>query len=226
MPRMDNNIPLPGPGMNVTKTVISVGADRLLLTIHATPDSEHVYLGSAERFYAYTQVIHPSSPFYAAMGHSDATLVRIQYNMVNMTMLVALMVAIIRERYPSVAGLQFTDMSYRMCGSETATLTEMYYIATGSTWYEIQFGAYLMDDEAAANFMVKTARFQEKKLLIPWISMKQEMQVPLSFPVPDEELRQMYDNAATWQEFFGPLRSRIGEDEFCMFVGPWLHRFY
>jgi hypothetical protein len=233
---MDNNIPVPGPGMNVKKIVLRVGATRLLLTIHTTLDSELLYIGSAETYCAYAQIVQPSSPFYAAMEHSDATLVKIQYNVnctleknfqrgIDTSMIMALMIAIIKERFPFLTGVQFTDASYRTCdNNETVELPEMYYVATGKTWYETRFGAQLVSDDVP-KFLDKTVRFQEKKLLIPWISMKREMRLPLSFPIPDEELQQMYDNAATWQEFFGPLRSRIGVEEFCIFVAPWLHGF-
>ena len=208
--------------MNVTKTVINVGAKRLRLTIHATSnnDSENLYLGSAETYYLYAQIIHPSSPFYAAMGHSDAILVKIRYNTGDTTLFVALLVTIIKERYPLITGLQFT------CGNNISVdLSEIYYITTGKTWYESRFGAHLVDEDDVAKFRSSTAQFQDRKRLIPWTAMKQEMCLPLSFPVPEKELQQMYESAVTWQDFFGPLLSRIGMDEFCLVVAPWLHRF-
>jgi len=229
------SIPDPEENIIATHKVLKIGPKRLLLTIHATPDSDMLYFGSATTYCAKVQILSAASPFIVAMEHSDAMLVELHYNVncsleknfqrgTDTTMIVALVISVIKDLYPFIEGIRFTDTSYRTCDNGTIVeLAEMNYIVTGKTWYETRFGAKLVDREE--DFLSKSAKFQDIKKIIPWNTLKWEMRMASSLPLPEDTMKEMYKSTVTWQEFFGLLRSKIGISEFCSFVAPWLHGF-
>jgi hypothetical protein len=138
-------------------------------------------------------------------------------------MILLLLVSYIRDNYPHVSTIRFTDTSSKTCDNgHTVELPLMQYIRTGKTWYESNFHAYL-DESDAIKFKSEEASFQRLKNAIEWETMKSYISGDL--PLPEEEIQDLFNNAKTWQDFFGPLSNKIGISAFCIFVAPWIHRF-
>ena len=213
-----------------TKQVLVVGRKKLLATFHETIDSTSIYIGGSHYFCAYANITKPESSLSNVIDTSIGHLARLSYNQgcdlekqfqrrTDTRMILLLMIAVIKDTFPYVSRIQFTDTSYRVCNNgSVAELSELYYITTGHTWYESQFGAYLEGD-AHTKFKIADTKFQEQKSRIPWDVMRRTM------GVTDDTWQPLYESATTWQEFFGPVRDKIGVADFCEFVAPWLHMF-
>lgn len=134
-----------------------------------------------------------------------------------------LLMSYIKRNYPQVKEIQLTDVSSKKCNNgATVQLYEMSYISTGKSWYEKNFGAKLRPDSAAA-FAKEDAKFQEKKPIIGWEGIKMFMRGEL--PLPEEQMKELFNSTRTWQEFFGGILEKIGIADFCEFVAPWLQGF-
>jgi hypothetical protein len=129
----------------------------------------------------------------------------------------------IHKHYPYIKQLKFEDASYRTYDDgQIIDLAEMSYITTGKTWYEKNFGATL-DPSSRAQFKRAEQKFKEMKEKLLWDEFSQEL--PKDGPVEFPEMKKMYEEAATWQEFFGPLREKMGVENFCPFISAWINPF-
>lgn len=222
--------PKPKLGVIETMFVVTIGKKKMKIVFHESDFSTAIYIGGHTEYCAYCSV--RKDTLQSVTSCADANLLRLEYNQtcdldkqfqrnIDTHLIFSLMVAIIRDRFPYVRRLFFNDASYRMCDNATVVeLPELYYITSGRTWYETQFGAYLEGDDLV-KFKAADEAFQRKKAQLSWETMKGGY----LDTVTDDALQQQYDSATTWQEFFRPLRDRLGAAEFCEFVAPWLHRF-
>ena len=138
-------------------------------------------------------------------------------------MILKFIITYIKTSYPHVTGLSFNDASYRSCDNGAqVSLAMMSYITTGKTWYQNNFGAFL-DSKSDSIFQKIETDFQQKKSLVTWEIFKG--MIDNSLPIEEDAMKEMYDSAKTWQEFFGPLKDLLGVSEFCMFIAPWFDTF-
>jgi hypothetical protein len=102
-------------------------------------------------------------------------------------------------------------------------LAEMTYLRTGQTWYEKNYGAYL-DDKDIPKFNDMKRKLNQLKTSMSWTDFKQFIKG--EYPYSEPELQTLFDAAASWQDFFGPLSDKMGMPDFCTFAAPWLHTFF
>ena len=230
---------VPPSGSAEPKTIkLKVGTKSLKLTEYETADTITIFIGGHDKYCIEALLYKPTSEFLTA-GHdiTEGTLVHIYYNIncslehnflkgVDTNMILKLLVSYIQQKYPYVKKLRFNDTSFRTCNNGTnVELAEMSYIRTGKTWYEKQFHAY-MDPEDLESFRKKELNFTNEKKKFTWNLMKSIMRtLPINETITEEQMQHLFENANTWQDFFGPLSDRIGIPEFCNFVSSWLHSF-
>jgi len=127
----------------------------------------------------------------------------------------------IKASYPHVTGLLFNDASFRTCDNGAqVSLAMMSYMTSGKTWYQNNFGAFL-DAKSDSIFKKVESEFQQKKSVVTWEILKGMIDIPID----EETMKEMYESAKTWQEFFGPLKDLLGINEFCIFIAPWFDTF-
>jgi hypothetical protein len=222
----------PKPKIGVVETILvaKIGKKKLKVVFHESDFSTAIYIGGYTEYCAYCSVRKEllNSVTYC----NEANLLKLEYNQAcdlekqfqrstDTHLIFSLMIAIIKDRFPYVRRLFFNDASYRTCDNATVVeLPELYYITSGRTWYETRFEAYLEGGDLA-KFKAADEAFQRKKAQLLWETMKGGYMDT----VTDDALQEQYESATTWQEFFGPLRDKMGAAEFCEFVAPWLHRF-
>ena len=141
-------------------------------------------------------------------------------------MILKLLTSYIQKKYSYIKTLRFNDTSYRTCDNGTQVeLAEMSYIRTGKTWYETHFYAY-MDPDDRISFLKKEDNFQNEKHKFSWTMMKSIMgNIPENDTINEEQMKELFEKANTWQDFFGTISDRLGISTFCNFVSPWLHSF-
>jgi hypothetical protein len=229
--RRDGMIPEWQRGVTVERHIVFMNKKSLIVTIHNTVSSTTIYIGNDKTYCIDAMIMKPSSGADIRIG----ILEKIRYDEEcvlgenrfergrDTTALLKLLLSYIHDNYPHVTHLLFNDMSMRVCddGNEVS-LALMSYLATGKTWYETHFGAF-RDTVAEQTFRQREGLFQEAKTRVSWEAMSGFINAPL--PIPEEEMRILYNAAATWQEFFGPLRARIGIQQFCIFLAPWIRNF-
>lgn len=227
----DGMIPGWRPGVTIERDIVFMNKKALIVTIHDTVSSTTIYIGSDKVYCIDAMIMKPTLGVDISVG----VLSKIRYDKdcalrpntfergSDTTTLLKLLLSYIHDNYPHVKYLIFNDMSMRTCddGNEVS-LALMSYLATGKTWYEKHFGAF-RDTIPAQTFRQREEQFQEAKKRVSWEAMHSFIRGPL--PIPEGEMRALYESATTWQEFFGPLSKQIGIQQFCIFLAPWIRHF-
>ena len=216
------------------KHTVKIGTKSLLMTIRENTDSVNIYIGGHDMYCIHIYIMKEKSIYSSRFDTSIANLPGIEYNQNcsleynfkrgnDTNMILKFAITYIHKTYPHVKGISFNDASFRTCDNgKQISLALMSYISTGKTWYEKNFGAYL-SSKSLILFESINQRFQSAKTTISWEIMKNIMENQI--PMEESKMKTMFESAATWQDFFGPIREVIGISEFCIFVEPWLDNF-
>jgi hypothetical protein len=136
-----------------------------------------------------------------------------------------LMISYIQNTCPTIRGLIFTDKSYRDCDDgQTVDLAILYYLVYKKTWYMAVLGAEFVNEQDKAKFQKAEIAFDAIKKEMSWEGFKDFITVKL--PIPEDDMKVMYDTAETWQGFFLKLRDAITASKFCIFISPWVKTFW
>ena len=85
--------------------------------------------------------------------------------------------------------------------------------------------AYVFDPVEKDDFITKTNKFQEAKKETSWE--QYDSMVTTKHPLPESEMRALYDSSETWLEFFNALKSAMKKDmhALCLYMYPWITSF-
>ncbi len=228
------NYPPAKSHMKTRSLALKVGSKTLRLVIHESDNYVTLYIGGHEKYCIYGFITKEESSIAKTDDISIGDFSKIHYNLecslehdfkrgADTNMILKLFLAYIHKHYPYVKYLKFDDASHRTCDDgQLIDLAEMTYITTGKTWYEKNFGAKL-EKSSKTDFIKAEHRFQEMKLKVTWETFSGNFPKEILTEIPD--MQKMYEEATTWQNFFGPLRERMGIENFCPFVAPWLEQF-
>jgi len=204
----------------------------LKLSAYENDHTVEIYIGGPAVYCIHAFINKPTSVFvsHGIAALSNGTIANILYNIecslehnfqkgLDTTAIVQLLISYIKKNYPYIKTLSFNDASHKTCDNgHIVELSEMSYIRTGNTWYQKHFHAFL-NEKDQSRFLAATARFQTLKPRFTWAQMKSIMSID------QDDHEKIFEDAATWQDFFGPLSDSMGLPEFCIFVAPWLHTF-
>lgn len=216
---------------------LRVHSKTLKLTEYETPDAYTLFIGGHDLYCIEAMIYKQNSNYVKLLGFpaNIGHLSKIYYNIncslennfqrgLDTNRILLLMCSYIRKRFPYVDTVSFTDASYRKCDNGIdVELSEMSYLRNGKTWYEKNYGAY-MNSADIPKFKKMEDKIKSIKGTMPWNLFKQYIRGEL--PYPEDDMKTVFENAATWQDFFGPLSDKMGISEFCIFVAPWLHTFF
>ncbi len=132
------------------------------------------------------------------------------------------MIAIIKQRYPMITKLTFTDASERDCdGVYKIPLFHLYYILYGQTWYMKTFGA-TMSPKDRQKYDAADKKMQNLKTSLTWDKFYKNIIANHKLYLPYEEMEQIYNTTSSIQDFFIRVRDKLGAPDFCIFIAPWL----
>ena len=220
--------------VEVRSVALKVNNKSMRLVIHESPDVITFFIGGHTKYCIYGFIYKEGGMMAKFKGISIGDFSKIHYNLEcslehdfkrgsDTNMLLKLLLSYIHKHYPYVKQLKFEDASYRTCDDgQLIDLAEMSYITTGKTWYEKNFGATL-DPSSRAQFKRAEQNFKEIKEHAKWDDFSRSL--PKDSPVEFSEMKKIYEEASTWQEFFGPLREKMGVETFCPFISPWINSF-
>lgn len=214
---------------------LDVQSKQTKITVFKSDHTDTIFMGSHTKFCIDALVQKADTEFAKRGGNiSNVFLSHIYYDMncsldgkfkrgLDTNMIMRLFLSYIKNNYSHVKTVTFTDASTRQCDNgQYVDLAEMSYVRTGKTWYETHFNAYL-DPFDEPKFKQCQRKFAEAKKTITWDIMNQYITDPL--PMEEAEMKKLFEQATTWQDFFGPLSDKITIAHFCEFVTPWLHKF-
>jgi hypothetical protein len=227
---------IPPRRFNAVETnTLEVKSKQIKLTVYKGDDTDTLFMGGHTKFCIDALVQKDDTEFAKRGGNiSNVFLSHIYYDIncsldgkfkrgLDTNMIMRLFLSYIKTNYPHVKTVTFTDASVRQCdNNQYVDLAEMSYVRTGKTWYETHFNAYLASSDEP-KFQQCQRKFAEAKKTITWDIMNQYMTGGL--PMEEEEMKQLFEQANTWQDFFGTLSDKVTIARFCEFVAPWLHKF-
>jgi hypothetical protein len=216
---------------------LKIGSKSLKLSVYETTDTYTIFIGGHDLYCIEAMLYKPKSVFVKEFNHpvNIGLLTQIYYNSqcslennfqrgIDTNNIILALCSYIRKHYNYIDGLTFTDASYRTCDNGIdVMLAEMSYLRSGKTWYEKNYGAYLHSDSLISFEKMQDKLVKAKKTL-SWNAFKQFLTDDSA--ILEEDIKKLYENASTWQDFFGKLSDIIGISEFCIYVAPWLHKFF
>jgi hypothetical protein len=228
---MDGKIPPAKQGVRVTTKLVKSSTKRMIMTIHESDRSVTIYVGNATIYCIDVQILKKVNGEFYDVGN----LSKIRWDKVcsladdfqkgtDSIMLLKLVISYIHSNYPVVTSLRFTDMSTKECddGSQI-NLAALKYLTVGKTWYEDNFGASI-DEERRDFYNILGKQLLEKKQKTSWEQLKTVIPIDKLF-LPEEEVKDLYTKARTWQEFLNPILQRHGKVKTCMVFSPWFDVF-
>jgi len=214
------------PTQTETKEVIETKTNKFLLTVRTSDTSTMLYIGGLTVWCISCQVLH---------NKSVANMPKIEYNEtcsltgrykrgIDTIDILALMMAYVHDRFPNVTHITFDDYSWRSCDDQqTIDLAPFYYLMYGVTWYMSKMGATFEKEADAAHFTDANRRFQQLKLTMTWTEFDAE--VTSAHPLPDSEMRRLYEGSETWPIFFSKVKEQVSIEDLCRYMAPWVKDF-
>lgn len=115
-------------------------------------------------------------------------------------MILQLLMTYIKDRYPDVKHIGFTDMSTKRCDNgSSVNLAAMKFLTVGKTWYEDNFHASV-DPHSIDIYDNMIKEMNKKKASMSWDKMKQYMETIEI--ISENDMHEKYDECDTWQKWF------------------------
>lgn len=223
-------IPPPKHGVIPIRKSVKIGSKSMVMTIHESDTSITIYVGGKDVYCIDIQIM--KSNLYEDSSIANFNKIRFDVDCslgsnfvrgIDTNMILKFVITYIHNTYPFVKEMLFNDASTRTCDNGfNVNLSNMSYLLYGITWYQKHFDAYIKDKNDINKVNQNIKLFQEKKKILPWDYIKDSF---TSFPISESEMKELYKNTSTWQDFFMAINNRIGISQFCIFISPWIENF-
>ena len=128
------------------------------------------------------------------------------------------MLSYIKNTFPGVKYMEFTDTSTRKCNDGSSIeLSAMKFFTDGKTWYEAHLNASIHPDSEYSYQQMSTYA-NEKKKITTWNEFYERFLTHVKSPIRIEDLEIIYTSSNTFQEFLSEVRRRIGIADFCTWL--------
>lgn len=136
------------------------------------------------------------------------------------------MIELVRKYYLHITHIEVDDASYFECArGVTVSLPHMTVVASGKTWYEKHFYAVLRDPVLYTRYR---EQIQEEFLSPKNVSFENVFQhVLVDHRVANlvQKLKDFYDQDQPLTHTFQSALNRLGKDDYCRTVSPWIDQF-
>lgn len=222
---------IPGFRHTPVRKLVKFNGKTAVMTIEETDFSYTIYIGNPEIYCIDAHISKPGKSDSPETGHlsklrydSECSLEHDFERGVDTNNLLKILLTYIARNHNYVTSLTYQDLSERTCDNGMpVNLALMTYLWKGQTWYQKNFGAYL-EGYNKQRFEEYEKKFQDNKSKVTWNNMKSMMTPTL--PLPEDEMKQYFESAETWQEFFKPIVDKIGIASFCNFISNWIDKFF
>jgi hypothetical protein len=197
----------------------------MIITTYETINTITIYIGNHDIYCIYVQLLKDVNTNIVNMGYltkarwdAVCSIEEPFSNGADTIMMIKLLVSYIKDKYPNVYGLMFNDMSTKTCDDgSSVSLASMKFLTDGKTWYESHFDTSINSiNKYAYDMMKENANIKKEELSFDNFSMYSNINY---LQLSNDELKDIYNNSKTWQEFFSKIRSLIGISKLCIWLG-------
>ncbi len=234
-PKAQGLIEYPKESHTIKKFTIETGQTedktykKMILTLFETENSILLYLGGHSIYCVNAQVEKSKHGFF-----EEGNLIKVRYDTEcavdskfeegkDTVLIVKLINTFIKNTYPDVKNLAFTDISTRDCDNTAkVSLVGMKLFTDGKTWYESRFNASLYPGFELVHKTLMD-RADSLKANTSWGAFFDLLVPETDLPLTKEELEEIYTTSNTFQEFFRIIRDIIGISNLCIWfsVNSW-----
>lgn len=205
----------------------------MIMTIFESENSVTIYIGDSNIYCIDCQIIKNKE----SGNYESGILTKARWDIncslddpfekgTDSIIIIKLLLTYIKDTYPSVKHILFTDLSTKDCDDgSSVSLVGMKVFTDGKTWYESHFDVY-MDKLYKDLYKAMMSNATEKKSNM---SFKTFMGYSTTYNlnISLDILESKYNNSNTWQEFFSYIRNTIGVSNYCKWLSKnnWFDNF-
>ena len=218
----------------INKTVVRISPTQSFLVVkYETSKSINLYIGGHVKWCIQCDIIK-SDNVIQPIGYLNQVRYDIKCSLehsfvkgIDTKQIIYFTVQYIKDKYPEVKGLIFSDLSTRVCDNNVdVNLAVMTYLYSEQTWYEKNFGAYIAPmSETEYNIIRNEIRkTKDNKNKVSWEVMSETI-TNEGTKMTDAYLEELYNKSNSWREFFEPIYDKLKIDKFCIYISSWLPKF-
>lgn len=207
----------------------------MIITTYESQNSITIYIGNRDIYCIDAQILKNS---YSGI-YETGLLTKARWDMecsldepfkkgVDSIIIIKLLLTYIKDKYPTVKELLFTDMSTKECDNgSSVNLAGMKVFTDGKTWYETHLDV-TMDDIHKNQYNIMKEYAEKKKKELSFNTFMSFTNTSINkLPIPEEILEEKYNTSSTWQEFFSFIRNSIGVEKYCIWLSTnsWFDNF-
>jgi hypothetical protein len=252
---LEGLIEAPSGTIDTKRYKMRVDGKSMILTVFEELNSLTFYLGGYKIYCVDAQITKDDEGIF----HTRGFLTKVRYDTQcahegefkrgsDTTMILKLMMTYIKNNYPEVKTMKFTDLSTRICDNgasislsamklfidgrswylpvpeeqEGMPSTGEKYFASG--WYEDHFGAKIYpNDKLEYNSIIENANAEKHSMT--WQQFCNRYLSRTKVPETKVSIEEIYNTSNTWQEFFKKIRDDIGISALCIWFSEnsWFH---
>ena len=232
---LEGLIEAPSGTIDTTRYKISTGGKTMILTVFETESSFTLYLGGY-KIYCIDALVRKNKN---GVFFKEGLLNKVRYDSSCVTegvfeegkdtsMALKCMMTYIKNTYPPVTKIQFSDLSTKVCNNgASVSLSAMKLFTDGKTWYEDHFGAKI-EPEFESAYMAVMKKANNKKTEITWEEFYDNYVPTTGLPTTMDKLKSFFEESNTWQEFFSKVRNDIGIAALCIWFSTdsWYEKMF
>ena len=218
----------------INKTVVRISPTQSFLVVkYETSKSINLYIGGHVKWCIQCDIIKRDNVIQQ-VGYLNQVRYDIKCSLehsfvkgIDTKQIIYFTVQYIKDKYPEVKGLIFSDLSTRVCDNNVdVNLAVMTYLYSEQTWYEKNFGAYIAPmSETEYNIIRNEIRkTKDNKNKVSWEVMSETI-TNEGTKMTDAYLEELYNKSNSWREFFEPIYDKLKIDKFCIYISSWLPKF-
>jgi hypothetical protein len=218
----------------INKTVVRISPTQSFLVVkYETSKSINLYIGGHVKWCIQCDIIKRDNVIQQ-VGYLNQVRYDIKCSLehsfvkgIDTKQIIYFTVQYIKDKYPEVKGLIFSDLSTRVCDNNVdVNLAVMTYLYSEQTWYEKNFGAYIAPmSETEYNIIRNEIRkTKDNKNKVSWEVMSETI-TNEGTKMTDAYLEELYNKSNSWKEFFEPIYDKLKIDKFCIYISSWLPKF-
>ena len=214
------------PTQTETREEIETSSNKYLLTVRESEYSTMIYIGGLDSWCLECQIIRENPVAnMPKIEYDERCSLSGRFKRGDDTVgIMALMTSYIQNKFPHVTHITFDDYSRRNCDDrQSIDLAPFYYVFDGKTWYMNKMGAQIFNTSDLEYFINATKRFQELKQTMTWEDY--DVCVNTAHPLPDTDMKTIFEESPTWQVFFNELKKRVDISDLCLYMAPWIKDF-
>jgi hypothetical protein len=201
---------------------VTVGRKMMILSEFHTELSTTIYIGSETIYCIDITLFKTMDGMYMPRGilnkvrwDGECSVTDAFERGTDTVMIFKLAMAYIKNTYPTVTVLAFTDVSTKECSNgASVSLSGMKLFTDGQTWYESHFDAYI-DPSSAKMYTAMMSRATEVKQTISWEEFVYCTANNHTI-IGIKNVKEQFEASRTWQEFFTYIRSQMDVASFCI----------